>query len=72
MALSKEAIEEYKKIYKDKFGEDISDKEAREQGENLIALFRVICRPIPGKDYGIKNKLEGQSGTFDNSKFKEL
>jgi len=58
MALSKEAIEEYKQIYKEKFGEVISDEEAREQGENLIALFRVIYRPIPGKDYGIKNEPE--------------
>ena len=72
MALSKEAIEEYKQIYKKNFGKEISDEEAREQGENLIALFRVICRPIPGKDYGIKNEPESQSGTFDNPKFKEL
>jgi len=67
MALSKEAIEEYKQIYKKHFGEEISDEEARMQGENLIALFRVICRPIPGKDYGIENEPENQSGTFDNS-----
>jgi len=52
MALSKEAIKEYKRIYKKNFGEDISDEEAREQGENLIALFRVICRPIPEKIKG--------------------
>jgi hypothetical protein len=55
MSLSKQAIEEYKQIYKKNFGEEISDEEARKQGENLIELFRVICRPIPGKDYGTEN-----------------
>ncbi|MDD5738496.1 MAG: hypothetical protein PHY72_01010 [Candidatus Pacebacteria bacterium] len=39
MALSKEAIEKYKQIYKEKFREEISDEEARKQGENLIALY---------------------------------
>jgi len=29
MQLSKEAIEEYKKIYKEEFSEEISDEEAR-------------------------------------------
>jgi hypothetical protein len=58
MALSKEAIEEYKQIYKKNFGKDISDEEAREQGENLIELFRAIYRPMPGKDYGIENDPE--------------
>lgn len=58
MALSKEAIEEYKRIYRKNFGEDISDEEAREQGENLIDLFRVIYRPIPGKNYGTENDPE--------------
>jgi hypothetical protein len=55
MSLSKEAIDKYKQIYKKNFGEEISDEEAREQGESLISLFRVIYRPLPGKNYGIKN-----------------
>lgn len=32
MRLSKEAIEEFKKIYKEEFGKEISDKEAYEMG----------------------------------------
>lgn len=45
--LSKLAIEEYQKIFKEEFGEEISDEEAREQGERLIQLFKVIYKPIP-------------------------
>lgn len=44
--LSKDAIEEFKAIYKKEFGEDISDEEALEKGTELINLFKVIYRPI--------------------------
>jgi hypothetical protein len=51
MSLSQEAIEEYKQIYKKKLGEEISDEDAREAGQSLIDLFRVIYRPLHGVDY---------------------
>jgi len=44
MPLSKEAIEEYKKIYKEVEGKKISDEEAREQGVRFIKLFRVLLK----------------------------
>jgi hypothetical protein len=47
MALSKEAIEEFKEIYREEFGKQISDAEAQEMGESLISLFKIIYRPIP-------------------------
>jgi len=47
MALSKEAIKEFKQAYLDEFNKEISDAEAKEMGENLIALFRIIYRPLP-------------------------
>jgi len=50
MALNKEAIREFKAIYKKEFNEDISDDKAQELGQNLISLFKVIYRPIP-EDY---------------------
>ena len=42
MQLSKEVIKEYKKIYKEIEGKEISDEEAREQGTRLVNLFRVL------------------------------
>ena len=50
MALSKEAIEEFKEIYRQEFKKKISDSEAQELGENLISLFKIIYRPIPPKE----------------------
>ncbi len=46
MGLSKKAIEEFKKIYSQEFEEEISDEKAKELGENLINLFKIIYRPI--------------------------
>ena len=47
MGLSQEAINEFKKIYRRELGEEISNEKARELGEDLISLFRIIYRPIP-------------------------
>jgi hypothetical protein len=49
MGLSKKAIKEFKQIYFEENGEEISDQKALELGTKLINLFRVICRPIPKK-----------------------
>jgi hypothetical protein len=57
MALSKEAIEEFKKIYLKEFKEEISDAQAQELGENLISLFKIIYRPIPSKEKDNKQEL---------------
>jgi len=45
--LPKEAIEEFKRIYKAEYGEEISDKEASDLAVNLVLLFKRIYRPLP-------------------------
>ena len=40
--LSKESIEEYQKIMKEQYGEEVSFEEAREQGENLVRFFELL------------------------------
>lgn len=47
MRLSKEAIEEFQEIWYEEFGGKISEEKAREKGESLISLFKIIYRPIP-------------------------
>lgn len=42
MAISDKAILEYKAIYQKEYGKEITDAEAREQGERLIALFEIL------------------------------
>ena len=40
--LDKEMVEEYQKIMKEQYGEEISFEEAREQGENLVRFFELL------------------------------
>ena len=54
MRLSEQAIKEFKEIYRREYGKTISDDEAQEIGQRLIALFKIIYRPIPGKDVPFK------------------
>jgi hypothetical protein len=56
MELSKEAVEEFKTIYREEFGEEISDQEAQELGQNLLALLAIIYRPLPNA--GQQNRKE--------------
>lgn len=42
MALSQKSIDEYRKIYKKVYKEDITEEEAREQGERLIRFFTIL------------------------------
>lgn len=41
----KKAIDEYKQIYKQEYGVDLSDKEASEQAAKLLQLFDVLIQP---------------------------
>lgn len=44
--ISDTALQEFKKIYVDEFGEEISDEQAMELGANLLTLFHHIYRPV--------------------------
>ncbi len=42
--LSKQASEEYQKIFKKEFGQDITIGEAEEQGTRLLRLFEILLK----------------------------
>lgn len=42
MTLTKKAIEEFQRIYRDEYGEEIGDADARERAERFLRLTRVI------------------------------
>jgi len=43
--LSRQAIMEYQKIFKQTFGKEISYEDAADQGERLVSLVRIVLRP---------------------------
>jgi hypothetical protein len=45
--LPQEAIEEFKQIYLDLYGEVLSDAEARAKAENLVRLYEAVYGPEP-------------------------
>ena len=44
--LSQKALEDFKKIWQEEFGEKVSDESATEEAVNLLTLFDAIYRPI--------------------------
>ena len=51
MSLSKESIKEFKKIYKKRFGKDLSDQVALEKATKLLNLVKAVYRPMTKKEY---------------------
>ncbi len=47
--ISKEALNEFKKIWKKEFGTDISDVEALDKATRLLNLFKAVYKPIKKK-----------------------
>ncbi len=47
MEISQETIEEYKEIYKEDFGKEITDGEAREIITRVVILYEVLYSPLP-------------------------
>lgn len=44
--LSNEALQAFKKIYKEEYGKEITDEEAEDLGFNLLTLFSHIYKPV--------------------------
>jgi hypothetical protein len=45
--VSEKALQEFKNIWREEFGEDISDEKALEEATALLTMFDAIYRPIP-------------------------
>lgn len=50
MKLSTNAISEFKQIYRNQFGTELTDAEANTKGVELLELFQIFSKPIP-KEY---------------------
>jgi len=60
--VSEKALQEFKNIWREEFGEDISDEKALEEAVSLLTLFDTVYRPIPktwNDEYERKHKNHG-------------
>jgi hypothetical protein len=60
MEISHKGLENFKKIWKKQFGEEIPDKDAYDEASRLLRLFKVIYRPLPPKS---RNERDQDSGS---------
>lgn len=44
--ITKEALREFKAIYREQYGKDISDKDALDLALNLLTIMDVVYRPV--------------------------
>lgn len=49
--ISKERLEEFKRIYKKKFGKELSNQEALEKATKLLRMVELVYKPITKENY---------------------
>ncbi len=49
--LTNEQVKKFQTLYKQRFGKEISQEEAYEQGTKLLRLVELIYRPITEEEY---------------------
>ena len=47
--LSRQAIDEFKAIYQEEFGQTLSEDEVQEIAFRLLRFFGILVRPSPGE-----------------------
>jgi len=60
--ISKEHLERFKVLYKNRFGVEISDQEALEKGTSLIRLMELIYKPMTQEEYDLVQKRRKELG----------
>lgn len=63
--LLQESVTEYRRLYKQTFGKEISYEDAVDQGERLISLVRIVLRP--NKQYRLDLRKGGERRYGNNN-----
>ena len=58
--LSQQALDEFKKLFFEQFGQQINDQKALELGTNLIKFYKIIYQSKEEKPYGNENRTTEQ------------
>jgi hypothetical protein len=58
MRLSAAAIQEFKAIWRDEYGEELSDAEAETHALRLLRLFALLVRPLPSEGHPHRGEAE--------------
>ncbi len=58
MKLSDEQIKQFKLLYQEHFGENISDEQARIEGMKLVHLISIVYRPMTIEQFANALKIQ--------------
>jgi hypothetical protein len=67
MRISDERIEEFRHIYKEAYGQEISIGDARAMAHRLLALYRLLMQTLPGEPSPARLSPEPQAQTADEA-----
>ncbi len=70
--ISKERLEEFKKIYKKRFKKDITDEEALRQATSLLRMVELVYKPMTVKEYEVLQKRRLETGDITEKEFDKL
>ena len=60
--LTNEQVSEFQRIYKDRFGKDISKEAALEKGIKLLRLVEIIYKPMTEEQFEKLQKRRKETG----------
>lgn len=62
MRIPPHAVEEFKAIYKKRFGGELTDAEALEKSFRLVRLMELVYKPMTKEDLGMVKKRQVELG----------
>jgi len=62
--ISKESLEKFKKLYKERFKEELSDEETLRKATRLLNLYRAVYIPFPQGGKNNENEYENQKTKY--------
>ena len=45
--ISQKNLQDFKDLYRKKFGQELTDQEAIESANKLVRLVEIVCKPLP-------------------------
>jgi hypothetical protein len=70
--LSKQAVDEFKQLYKKEYGEELNDFVASEAANRLVRMFEIIYKPIPKEWEEKYNEIKKEQEVVHESRKKDF
>jgi len=62
--ISKESLEKFKRLYKERFKEELSDEETLRKATRLLNLYRAVYIPFPQGRKNNENEYNNQKTNY--------